>query len=117
MWNVYGAANDADVYGEWAKAIVHGRTEVRMSRKFAAGMIALRPDRDGTIAGYEGVEECERRLGAWLVRKHLPPIGSRTGDVAAGYHANAWLMVRHPDLDELRAMLDWVGAHVKVRAR
>jgi hypothetical protein len=31
--------------------------------------------------------------------------------------ANAWVRMRHPDYDELRAMLDWVGQHVKVLAQ
>jgi hypothetical protein len=32
VWDLYGAANDMDLYVEWAKAIVHGRTERRARR-------------------------------------------------------------------------------------
>ena len=34
------------------------------SRRFAAGIIALRPDRDGRIAGYDGVDEIAQRASA-----------------------------------------------------
>jgi hypothetical protein len=47
VWDLYGAANDFDLYVEWAKAIVHGRTESKPSRSHASGMIALRPECDG----------------------------------------------------------------------
>jgi hypothetical protein len=79
-------------------------------------MIALRPDRDGAIAGYEGREELQRRYGRFLIDAHWPPPGTATQPVAAGYMANAWVRMKHPDYDELRAMLDWIGQHVRVLA-
>jgi hypothetical protein len=30
--------------------------------------------------------------------------------------ANAWMRLRHPDYDQLRGMMDWVGSTVKVYA-
>jgi len=116
VWDLHGAGNDMDLYHEWAHLIVHGRPDRRASRRFATGMIALRPDRDGHIAGYEGEERVRAELGEWLLDAHLPPPGSPTQPVEAGYKANAWLRVRHPDYDELRRMLDFVGQTLKVRA-
>jgi len=117
VWDLYGAANDLDLYQEWAKLIVHGRTEARTSRAYSTGMIALRPDRDGTISGYEGVEEMRRELGSAILDLHLPPPGTRTQPVEGGYMANAWVRLRHSDYDELRRIMDWVGETVQVRAR
>jgi formate-dependent phosphoribosylglycinamide formyltransferase (GAR transformylase) len=117
VWDLYAAANDFDIYREWASAIVHGRPSQTPSRRFAAGMINLRPDRDGRISHYEGVEEIERRFGDWIIDTHFPPPGSSAGPVEGGYMANAWLRMRHPDYDSLRQMLDQVGRTVKVRAR
>ncbi|MEO6462921.1 MAG: ATP-grasp domain-containing protein, partial [Candidatus Eisenbacteria bacterium] len=54
-WDLYCHANEMDLYRDWGMAVVHGRVSQRPSRRFAAGLIALRPDRDGRIAGYEGV--------------------------------------------------------------
>ncbi|RMH18095.1 MAG: ATP-grasp domain-containing protein [Acidobacteria bacterium] len=115
-WDLYCAANDMDVYKEWAMAIVHGHPSAQPSRRYAAGIVNLRPDRDGHISGYEGLEILDR-YGEWLIDYHLPPVGARTQPVEAGYMANAWVRLKHPDYDRLRAMLDRVGETLKVRAR
>jgi len=57
QWDVYCAANEFDLYEDWANAVVHGRTWLTPSRRYSAGMIALRPERDGHITGYEGLDE------------------------------------------------------------
>jgi carbamoylphosphate synthase large subunit len=116
VWDLYCAANEFDLYVEWARAVVHGHAEPRPSRRYAAGMIALRPNRDGTIAGYSGVEEIERRYGDRILRMHLPPRGSRTQPIESGYMGNAWVWARHPDYDACRAMLEDIGRTIKVWA-
>jgi formate-dependent phosphoribosylglycinamide formyltransferase (GAR transformylase) len=117
VWDLYGAANDFDLYVEWAKAVVHGRTESKPSRKYATGMIALRPDKDGVIERYEGADELQKRFGAHVIDAYLPPAGTATQGVEAGYMANAWVRMKHTNYDELRKMLDAVGQTLKVRAR
>jgi carbamoylphosphate synthase large subunit len=116
-WDLYCAANEIDLYAEWGQAIVHGRPLERPSRRYSAGMIALRPSQDGRIAGYQGVEEIQAAFGEWILDAHLPPPGTPTQPVEAGYMANAWIRMRHPDYDHLRSMLDRVGQTVKVLAR
>lgn len=116
-WDLYSVANDFDLYREWAHAIVHGQIASRPSRQYAAGIVALRPDRDGTIAGYSGVEDVQRTFGEWILDAHLPSPGTPTQSVEAGYMANAWVRMKHPDYDELRSMLDTVGRTVRVHAR
>jgi hypothetical protein len=116
VWDLYAAANDFDIYLEWGQLIVHGEPRQRPSRRYAAGMINLRPDRDGRIAGYEGLEKVQRELGEHILDGHFPPVGSPTQPVEAGYMANAWMRMRHPDYDQLRQMLEYVGRTVRVRA-
>jgi formate-dependent phosphoribosylglycinamide formyltransferase (GAR transformylase) len=116
VWDIHGACNDMDLYVEWAKAIVHGGTDVRASRRFSGGMIALRPDQDGKIVGHEGVDELYQRHGEWIIDSHFPSPGTATQSPDAGYMANAWVRMRHPDYDTLRAILDDVGRSVQVRA-
>lgn len=115
-WDLYCNAHEMDVYKEWAMAIVHGHPAQQPSGKFSAGIINLRPDRDGTIAGYEGLQVLDQ-LGDYVIDYHLPPPGSSTQPVSAGYMANAWVRIKHPDYDQLRRILDKVGQTVKVRAR
>lgn len=116
-WDLYCAANEIDLYREWAMAVVHGKPSQELSRRYSAGIIALRPDRDGVIAGYDGFDEVHRRHGGSIIDQYLPAPGTPTQPVAAGYMANAWLRMKHPDYDELRRMLDFVGRTAKVRAR
>jgi hypothetical protein len=117
VWDLYSAANDLDLYREWAQLLVHGVTEARASRGFAAGMIALRPDQDGRITGYEGADEVRREYAEWIFDAHLPPPGSSTQSEEGGYMANAWMRLRHPDYDALRGILDDIGRRVQVRAQ
>jgi hypothetical protein len=117
QWDTYAAANEFDIYREWGTAIVHGHPQQQPSRRFACGLIALRPDRDGRIAGYEGAERVWERFGDCIVDSYLPPPGTPTQPVAAGYMANAWIRVRHPDYDRLRSIMDSVGETLRVRAQ
>ena len=116
-WDLYCAGNEMDVYREWGMSIVQGRPSQTATRRYSAGLVTLRPDRDGQISGYEGLEEVQREYGEWIIDTHLPPPGTPTQPVEAGYMANAWMRLRHPDYDELRAMLDRVGETVQVRAQ
>ena len=116
QWDLYAAGNEFDIYRQWAAAIVHGRLDQGLSRRFATGIVNLRPDRDGRIQGYEGVDALQERFGPWVIDAHLPPAGTPTQGVEAGYMANAWVRMKHPDYDELRRMLTEVGQLLRVRA-
>jgi hypothetical protein len=116
FWDLYCWANDMDLYQEWANALVHGRCRPQPSRRYSAGLLSLRPSQDGRITGYSGLEEIQRTVGRWIGEVHLPAVGSRTQDVGAGYMAHAWMHIRHPDYDECRKLLDYVGQTVRVWA-
>ena len=115
-WDLYSAGNEIDVYREWAMAIVAGETGSVPSRRYASGIVALRPDQDGRITGYTGAEEINQRYGEWIIDAHLPSPGTATQPVEAGYMANAYVRMRHPDYDALRGMLDAVGQTLHVYA-
>jgi len=115
-WDLYAAGNDIDIYREWANAIVHGGVDRPLSRRRAAGIVALRPDRDGSISHYEGLEDIQQRYGEYILDAHLPDRGTPTQPVDAGYMANAWIRMAHPDYDALRGMLDDVGRTVHLHA-
>jgi carbamoylphosphate synthase large subunit len=116
-WDLYAASNEIDIYREWAMAVVHGRPSQPLTRRFSAGIVALRPDRDGHISHYDGRQEVERAFGQWIIDAHFPHPGTPTQPVDAGYMANAWIRLKHPDYDELKRMLDVIGRTIKVRAR
>ena len=89
-WDLYSAGNDIDIYREWANAIVHGHVAARPSRRYrrrhrraAAG--PRRPRSPATTAS----TRCRRGPGEWVIDAHLPPPGTPTQPVEAGYMANA----------------------------
>jgi carbamoylphosphate synthase large subunit len=114
QWDVYNTANDFDLYFEWAHAIVHGKAHTQPSRRYSAGMIALRPQGDGHISGYSGVDTIDQKYGECIVAAHLPDAGTPTQAVEDGYMANAWMRLRHPDYDTLRHIMNEVGQTIKV---
>lgn len=109
MWDVYAACNGFDIYTEWARAVCWGDVHHRASRQFAGALLAIRPDRDGRIRGYAGIDDVQRRYGAHIIEAHLPTEGTATQPVAAGFRANAWLMLRHEDFDGLKDMATDIG--------
>jgi formate-dependent phosphoribosylglycinamide formyltransferase (GAR transformylase) len=115
-WDLYAVGNDIDIYREWANAIVHRSVDRQLSRRLAAGIVALRPDRDGRITRYDGIEAIQSKFGEWIIDTHLPGSGTATQPVEAGYMANAWVRMAHPDYDTLQHMLNVVGETVHVHA-
>jgi formate-dependent phosphoribosylglycinamide formyltransferase (GAR transformylase) len=116
QWDSYCAGNEFDLYREWALAVCHGTTDQHPSRRYSCGIIALRPDRDGFIQHYKGVDGIFAKYGANIVGQHFPTPGAPTQGIAAGYMANAWLRVRHEDYDALRSILNEIGETVQVCA-
>lgn len=116
-WDLYNDANEMDIYRDWALAVTHGRTEQRPSRRYACGLVALRPDRDGVISGYEGADRVFSDLGDQITASHFPALGTPTQGVAAGFMANAWMRVRMPDFDDLRRTLNWIGETIQIHAK
>ncbi len=115
QWDSYSAGNEFDLYREWAIAVCHHTTDTRPSGKYACGIIALRPEGDGRISGYEGTEEIFGKYGHHIVGQHFPEPGTPTQGVEAGYMANAWMRVRHESFDGLRRILNEIGEKVRVK--
>src|SRR4029450_8355932 len=108
--------NEIDLYRAWADAIVHENVFHVPTRAYAAGIVALRPEAEGHITGYSGGDEAQGRLGEWVLDPTFPPPGTPTQPVAAGYMANAYVRMPHPDYDHLPGMPDDVGRPVHVHA-
>lgn len=116
QWDSYCRGNEFDLYREWALAVCHHTTEVRPSRRYACGIIALRPDRDGRIEGYEGTDWIFRKYGDQVIGQYFPEPGTSTQQIEAGYMANAWMRVRHEEFETLKSILNEIGETIKVRA-
>lgn len=116
QWDLYCAANDVDLYKEWAFGVTKGACPTPLSRRYSAATINLRPERDGHITGYSGVDAINAKYGKWIIKCHFPAVGSPTQGVEAGYMANAWIQIKYPDYDDLRAILNEIGETITVHA-
>lgn len=116
VWDLFCAINDVDLYKMWARAVSGAKIQQKPSRKFAGGMISIRPNKDGRVIGYTGMEQIQEKYHQYIIKAYLPPKGSATQPIEAGYRANAWLFVRHPDYDQLRRMMDDIGNTLKMWA-
>lgn len=112
LWDIYCAANEFDLYTEWARAVCWGDTHAQPSRRYAGGLLAIRPTADGTVKGYRGVDAVLAQYTEAIFEHHLPRVGASTQPVEAGYRANAWFHVRHPDFDTCKAIMEDIGRRV-----
>ncbi len=117
LWDLYCAGNDVDLYREWAHCLVHSKPSVVMNRRFAAGSIQIRPDRDGIISNYDGLDAVWKVCKEYLFASEVQPPGTPTVPVEKGYLHNCWFRLRHPDYDQLRGLLDFIGRNVRLHAR
>ena len=116
QWDLYCAANDIDLYQEWAHAVVHGHCPGSLSRNYSAAILSLRPTADGTIHGCVGVDEVMHKYGQWIINCHFPEPGTPTQPISAGYMANAWIQIKYPDYDDLRQILMDIANTITVYA-
>ncbi len=117
LWDLHCAGNDLDLYREWALAVTGQAAEKKASRRFATGSIQVRPDRDGTIVDYVGLDKVWKKCGQYIFRSSVPPPGTPTQPMRLGYLENTWFRLRHKSYDELRALMDFIAKTVKVRCR
>ncbi|MBL8727680.1 MAG: ATPase [Planctomycetes bacterium] len=117
IWDMYRVANEFDVYREWALAILGRPGEQQPSRRYAAGSIQIRPDRDGRIVGHRGLEAALQRCGEFIYEQSVPAPGTPTKALDKGWLVNTWFRLRHPDYDTLRELMTFLGETVKVEAR
>jgi formate-dependent phosphoribosylglycinamide formyltransferase (GAR transformylase) len=116
QWDMYNEANEMDLHYEWAHGLMFGAPKRRSAYPYSCGLMALRPNRDGVISGYSGLDEVYRRYGDLVTASYFPRLGTPTQPVEAGYHANAWIRIRHPDFDTLKEILSDVGRLAQVWA-
>jgi biotin carboxylase len=113
IWDMYGVANDFDVYREWALAISGRASERGPSRRLAAGSVQIRPDRDGKITGHSGLEEARRRFASLVYECEIPQPGTPTKPLDKGWLCNTWFRLRHEDYDRVREVMTELGRLVK----
>lgn len=116
IWDLYCVGNEIDLYREWANAVVRGRVESKASRRYATGSVQVRPDREGKVTRYEGLERVLERCRDRIFAHEIPPAGRKTVAISKGYLANAWFRLRDESYDSLLETMSWIGRTLRVRA-
>ena len=100
-WDLYSAANDVDLYREWATRSSTARRSARCPGSTPPGIIALRPDQRRPRSPATPASTTIQRPLRRVDHRRAParPPGTPTQPVEAGYMANAWVRLRHPDYD------------------
>jgi hypothetical protein len=115
IWDMHAHGNEFDLYRSWADAVLFARGTGTPTRRFATGSVQIRPPRDGTFTGHDGVGVVRRELGDSIFDSEVPPPGAKTQPLTAGWHVNTWFRVRDEDYDRLHAKLDFVARTVVPR--
>lgn len=109
-------ANDFDVYREWARATCWGVYEGQPQRNYYSAIIYKRAIGRGHIQRIEGLNTLRRRCGSWLVHEELLPIGAPRRDWEQTLLGDGHVIVRHPDLEACRAMMNMAINDLKIYA-
>lgn len=117
IWDMYGVANELDIYREWALGITGQPGQKAPNRRFSAGSVQIRPNKDGAFTGHRGVEAALQRCGETIYEKSIPAVGSPTKGLDKGWLVNTWFRLRHENYDTLRELMTFLGETVKADAR
>jgi hypothetical protein len=104
------------VFREWARAVIHGRFEAAIDRKYNVATVFKRAQGQGTIRAIEGLDEIYRRFGAAIAWNHLLPVGARRRNWRQTLVSDGFLLIRHADLATTLAMADEIGERVRLIA-
>ena len=114
IWDLYCCGNDFDLWLEWAMVVAHHKSGGRPNRRYATGSVQVRPEKDGHYLGYDGLRDVFARCRGMILAHQLPPKGKPTDPIYKGYLNNVWFRLRHPDYDELRRAMDYIGQRLKI---
>ncbi len=109
-------ACDFDVFREWANAVIHGRFDTRIERRYNVATIYKRAQGIGRIRAIEGLDDLQRRYGTHVVWNTLLPIGAPRRNWRQTLVSDGFIMLRHPELTATLAMADEVGVGLRMFA-
>ncbi len=117
MVDLMNYAADADLFVEWARAVVERRVLAPPDQRYHAAIVFKRAKGRGRIVRYEGLEPFLAKYGDHVARVDFLPIGAPRRDWTQTFLADGNLVVRHPDHDTTLAMAREAAATIHLHAR
>jgi hypothetical protein len=109
-------ATDGDLYVAWAEAVVYGRSSQNLERKFNCGCVFKRANGAGRITHVEGLDWLLADYGDHVVVVDLLPIGAPRRDWRATLISDGFIIVRHPELQQVIDMTERIASDVHMYA-
>jgi hypothetical protein len=106
----------ADLFVEWARAIVHGRVEVGPDKPYCTAIIFKRAVGHGQIQRIEGLVDFLRRYGAHVAFEELLRPGQSRRDWTQTLLSDGFLLLRHPDERTLRELATRAAEDIRMVA-
>ena len=117
--NLVSAMNyacDIDLFAGWAEAVCHGSFSQPIHRRYNSAIVCKRALGGGRIHRAEGLQQLLSELGPAVAAWYLKPMGSPVGDWRRAAVSDAYMIVRHPDLEVTLSMAAQVGRQLQVYA-
>lgn len=106
----------ADLFTEWARAIVHGSVEAPADKPYFTAIVFKRALGRGRITAIEGLADFVRSHGAHIAFEELLRPGQHRRDWTQTLLSDGFVLLRHPDEATVRALADRVAIQVRILA-
>jgi len=105
-------AHDLDFYRAWPELLIFNRF-TPPERKYAVGAVYFRGQGrgNGKVRAVHGLDEAQRQFGHLVVESRLPQLGQSPSD---SYEGDGYVILRHPETDEIEQALDGIIRLVNV---
>ncbi|CAM2006000.1 ATP-grasp domain-containing protein [Acanthopleuribacter pedis] len=107
---------DFDVYNAYAEAMVHGRINQNIERKYNVAVIFKRAKGNGRISRIEGLVPFRQKWGAHILKEDLLPVGAKRRNWRQTLLSDGYIMLRHPDLATTLEIAGDVADHITLYA-
>jgi hypothetical protein len=107
---------DIDLFREWARVACWGHFAADTTRKYNAAIVFKRAVGQGRITRIEGLEPWLRACGGWVVEEKLLRPGTPRRNWKNTLLSDGWVLVRHPDWNEVHRMAFAAATGIKMYA-
>ena len=105
-----------DTYAGWAEAVLEGRLRQPLAQRYNAGSIFKRARGGGRISGVSGLDALRAAYGQDVVLVDVLPMGTPRRDWRTTVVGDAWVVVRHHELQRVIEMTERFAADMQVYA-
>ncbi|TVQ92077.1 MAG: ATP-grasp domain-containing protein [Deltaproteobacteria bacterium] len=108
--------SSADLFVEWARAVVHGQVQVGPDKPYLTAIIFKRAQGRGRIREVRGLVDFLREHGAHVAFEELLRPGTPRRDWTQALLSDGFLLLRHPDEDTLLALANKAAQDIQLFA-